>query len=100
MNVPANTDEIVVMVNGTPVPVSSISSKQGDATILVLNLATPITGPQAQITSGGNSSGLVSANNTQIELFTSKSVANLIGIHAVQGGAIILIQQPIILQTL
>ena len=86
MNVPTNTDEIVVMANGTPVPVSSISSKQGDVTILVLNLATPITSPQDQITvSGGNSSGLVSANNTQIELFTSKPVANLIGIHAVQG---------------
>jgi hypothetical protein len=80
MKVPTSASEISVTVDGISQTVTSIAAKQGDATVLVLTLATPINDPEAVITvSGGSSAGLKAVDGRMADYFYMAPVVNLVG---------------------
>ncbi|HOS84948.1 MAG TPA: glycosyl hydrolase family 8, partial [Bacteroidales bacterium] len=86
MKVPTSASEISVTVDGLAASVSSITAKQGDATVLVLIMATPISDPNAVITvSGGSSAGLKAVDGRMAEYFYMTPVVNLVGISITTG---------------
>lgn len=84
MRVP-DPSEFQVYSGVSSIPVTAVHPRQGDATILVLTLATPIDDPLATImVSGGASPGLRAVDGRQAEYFTG-TIVNLYNISVTTG---------------
>jgi len=86
MNVPTDLSQISVKVGGITQTVTAISAKQGDATFLVVTLQNAITDPSLTITvSGGGTTALTSQDGRSCDVFSSYTIANLVGISVTTG---------------
>src|SRR5690606_30866181 len=77
MKVPTNMSTFTVKVDGITSPVASITTKQGDATTLVLTLATPIASASEVVTISDAGYGFYSVDGRAGEYFYNETVLNL-----------------------
>ncbi|NLK80817.1 MAG: T9SS type A sorting domain-containing protein [Bacteroidales bacterium] len=85
MKIPTNMSAFTVRVDGVTTPVTSISTKQGDATTLVLTLATPISNASEAVTISDAGYGFYSVDGRAGEYFYNETVLNLYGVSVTTG---------------
>jgi len=87
MKLPTNLNTFTITVDGVAVGVTKIEAKQGDASSLVLTLATPIPNAAADVlaTYTGSTGTAYAVDGRTAELFSNKPIANLYGISVTTG---------------